>query len=167
MACSISLCVGCSFSSNNFTADIMKPGVQYPHWTAPCCTKASCTGWSCPSVASPSTVMISAPCARGAGTRQAITALPSRKIVHAPHSPSAQPSLVPIKFPSSRKSRNRVLSYPFLKEYFLPLIIVSMGLDGDACNDWRLLSEISLSQHSTLSDGIPACDSLFSIDLIS
>src|SRR5258706_6874114 len=109
--------------------------------------------------------MISAPCARGAGTRQAITALPSRKIVHAPHSPSAQPSLVPIKFPSSRKSRSRVLSCPFLKEYFLPLIIVSMGLDGDACDDWRLLSEISLLHNRTASDGIPACSSLLSIDL--
>src|SRR6185436_20514278 len=103
-----------------------------------------------------SIVMISASCARGAGTRHAITALPSRNTVHAPHSPSAQPSFVPIKFPSSRRSRRIVLSCPLLNIYFLPLMVVSIGLDGDSWGDWISLSEISLLHNNTASDGIPA-----------
>jgi len=131
MACSISLCVGLAFSSRSFAADMRKPGVQYPHWTAPCSTKAFCTGCSLLPLARPSTVMICAPCARGAGTRQAITALPSRNTVHAPHSPSAQPSFVPVNMPSSRSRRSNVLSCPLLKEYCFPLIVVSIVCSGN------------------------------------
>src|SRR5215203_1231024 len=101
--------------------------------------------------------MISAPCARGAGTRHAITALPSRKTVHAPHSPSAQPSLVPIKFPSSRNRRSKVLSCPLVKVYFFPLIVVWIADEGNWFNV-GIFPFPSFFPHNRIgSDGIPAC----------
>src|SRR5947199_10806107 len=45
----------------------------------------------------------------GAGTRHDITACPLSQTVHAPHSPSAQPSLVPVKPASSRRAFSNVL----------------------------------------------------------
>src|SRR5215207_8379511 len=146
----------------------MKPGVQYPHCTAPCLINASCTGWSfsltpnpSPSgrgEASPSIVTISAPCARGAGTRQAITALPSRNTVQAPHSPSAQPSFVPIIPTSSRRNLSSVFSCPVVIEYSLPLIIVLID-DKDLVSSSFILplSAFSFLPHNiTASIGIPA-----------
>ena len=38
------------------------------------------------------------------GTRQALTAWPSSRTVHAPHSPSPHPSLVPVRPQSSRST---------------------------------------------------------------
>ena len=58
----------------------------------------ACTGCSSPSAASPSTVtIVGAVRLAPPGTRHDITAAPSRCTVHAPHSPSAQPSLVPVQ----------------------------------------------------------------------
>src|SRR6266542_3277496 len=99
--------------------------------------------------------MISAPWARGAGTRHAITALPSRKTVHAPHSPSAQPSLVPIKFPSSRNRRNNVLLCPLLKVYFFPFIVVSIAEAGNWLDAGTFPFNLSFPHSKIGSDGIP------------
>ncbi len=90
-----------------------KPGMQKPHCTANWSTKACCSGWSSPSaVARPSIVVTAAPWARAAGTRQDRTATPSRCTVQAPHSPSAQPSLVPVRPTSSRSQSSSVTPAP-------------------------------------------------------
>ena len=111
--------------------------------------------------ANPSTVTICAPCARGAGTRQAITALPSKNTVHAPHSPSAQPSFVPISAPSSRNKRRSDFSCPLLKVYFFPLTVVSIGVAGNSEFPRSVLnSEFDpFPQSITGSRGNPACSS--------
>ena len=72
------------------------PGVQIPHCAAPISTNARCSGDEPPPRARPSTVTIRAPCAWAAGTRQRMTGSPSISTVHAPHSPSPQPSFVPV-----------------------------------------------------------------------
>ncbi len=54
-------------------------------------------------------VVTTAPCACAAGTRHDITAAPSSQTVHAPHSPSAQPSLAPVKPAFSRSASSSVL----------------------------------------------------------
>ena len=53
-------------------------------------------------VGQPSTVRISEPSTWQTGTRQLSTTMPSRMTVQAPHSPSPQPSLVPVRPRSSR-----------------------------------------------------------------
>ena len=85
-------------------------------------------GEDCPLVSKPSMVTICAWCALGAGTRHAMTASPSRKTVQAPHSPSAQPSLVPGSSASSRRSRRRDLACAGDNTYAFPLMLVSIGL---------------------------------------
>src|SRR6266853_1423815 len=74
-------------SSSSFTADMIWPGVQYPHWNASCSTNASCTGCSPPSAARPSIVVTSRPSQVTASVRHASTRLPSTRTVHAPQQP--------------------------------------------------------------------------------
>ena len=57
--------------------------------------------------ATPSIVRIFAPSACTAGTRQLFTSAPSISTAHAPHSPSPQPSLVPVRPSSSRSTSSR------------------------------------------------------------
>ena len=81
------------------------PGVQNPHWLASASTIARWRGWSRPFAASPSTVRSALPASWGTVIRQLLTASwrsppPSgmpRTTVQAPQSPSAQPSLVPVR----------------------------------------------------------------------
>jgi hypothetical protein len=60
-------------------------------------------------VPSPSTVSMTAPSASTARIMQELTLLPSMMMVHAPHSPAPQPSLVPVRPTSSRMKRSRVV----------------------------------------------------------
>src|SRR4051812_6596961 len=57
-----------------------------------CCTSCSC----CSLTAMPSIVLIEQPSSCAIGTRQLFTIWPSINTVQAPHSPSPQPSLVPV-----------------------------------------------------------------------
>ena len=85
------------------------PGVQIPHWAPPASRKAACrpSRWSS-SGASPSTVEMDAPSTWQSGTRHESTGAPSSRTVQAPHSPSPQPSFVPVSARSSRRtSRSR------------------------------------------------------------
>src|SRR5688500_5563147 len=68
-------------------------------------------------------VVISEPSARAAGTRHDITATPSRKTVQAPHSPSAHPSLLPVR-PRARNQSSRVAWEPDAGETDRPLTVV-------------------------------------------
>ena len=99
-------------------SDITKPGVQNPHCEAWHSTIACCTGCSVPSAACRlSTVNSALPSSVGSGRMHALTARQesassSRRAgcvaeatttVHAPQSPSAQPSLVPVRPRCSRR----------------------------------------------------------------
>ena len=98
---------GCSSSS--LAPAISIPGMQKPHCTAPQPMNACCSGWVPAAPPSPSMVVIRAWWACGAGTRQLITAWPSSQTVQAPHSPSAQPSLAPVRPASWRSASSSVL----------------------------------------------------------
>ena len=84
------------------------PGVQIPHWAAPCSRKASWRVSSEPRSRAasdrPSTVRTIRPSTWQIGTRQASTTWPSRSTEQAPHSPSPQPSFVPVSPRSSRRT---------------------------------------------------------------
>src|SRR5580704_5506477 len=87
------------------------PGVQIPHCAPPCSRKACCNGCRC-SLATPSIVRMSVPSACNTGTRQLFTSAPSISTEHAPHSPSPQPSFVPVSFNCSRStSSSRAIGY--------------------------------------------------------
>src|SRR5260221_417993 len=93
-----------------------------PHCAPPCARNACCTALNVPASATPSIVQIFVPSACSAGIRQLLTSAPSISIEHAPHSPSPQPSFVPVKPACSRKtSSNRAIGYAS-NDSALPLI---------------------------------------------
>src|ERR1041385_1726241 len=55
----------------------------------------------------PSIVLIEQPWTWATGTRQLLTSRPSIRTLHAPHSPSPQPSLVPVRFNCARNTSSR------------------------------------------------------------
>src|SRR4029077_18416309 len=95
-------------SSRSFTADMIWPGVQYPHWNASCSTNAACTGCSSPSAARPSIVVTSRPSHATASVRHASTRLPSTHTVHAPHVPWSHPFFDPVSPRCSRNASSRL-----------------------------------------------------------
>ena len=75
-------------SSTQPIADIIWPGVQYPHWNASKSTNAFCIGWSWPSgPVRPSIVVTRRSRAITASVRQERTRRPSTCTVQAPHCP--------------------------------------------------------------------------------
>ena len=56
--------VGFGFVSSSPFAETMKPGVQKPHWAAPCFIHAFWSGWSFSGVPIPSIVTIYVPSGR-------------------------------------------------------------------------------------------------------
>ena len=66
---------------------------------------------------------------------ETITATPSNKTVHAPHSPSAHPSLVPVNPRSSRSNRKRFLSLAPNTGSDCPLTTVWIGSPTLAVHD--------------------------------
>ena len=104
----ISSRVGLSFRSSNALADNSMPGVQNPHCTAPCSTNAFCNRDNSPFCARPSTVRMRRPSAFLAGIIHEFVGSPSTRMVHAPQSPSPQPSFVPVSPKRLRKTNNMV-----------------------------------------------------------
>src|SRR5581483_3781579 len=107
----------CRYRANS---DITNPGVQNPHCEAWWSTIARCTGWRLPSEPDRlSTVTSSWPSIVGRKRIQELiarysTRLPSalsspNTTVHAPQSPSAQPSLVPVRCSTSRRYSSTVV----------------------------------------------------------
>src|SRR5712692_5456952 len=114
----MSASVGCGFRSSRFTAAITIPGVQMPHCAPPQAMNASCTACNWSPLAMPSMVLILQPSACSAGTRQLLTMAPSSSTVQAPHSPSPQPSFVPVSFSSSRiTSSKRAMGYACTRRF--------------------------------------------------
>src|SRR6266404_3221141 len=95
---------GCGVFLSRCTAARIMPGVQMPHCAAPHSRKAFCRGCKRPSLAKPSMVTMFEPAACSAGIKQLFTSTSSIKMEHEPHSPSPQPSFVPIRFKSSRST---------------------------------------------------------------
>src|SRR6266849_846678 len=100
----ISASLGLGFRSTRFTAARIMPGVQIPHCALPQAMNASWTACNRSPSATPSMVRIVVPSACSAGMRQLFTSSPFNSIEHAPHSPSPQPSFVPVSFNSSRNT---------------------------------------------------------------
>ena len=96
---------GRSTAVSSAVAETICPGVQKPHCSASSATNAS---WSAAAVSpSPSIVVTSRPSAAATGSRQEATARPSSSTAHAPHAPSPQPCLAPVKARSSRSTASR------------------------------------------------------------
>ena len=57
IAVTIAASVGSASAANSAAADMIIPGVQYPHWNAATSRNARCNGWSLPVGASPSSVV--------------------------------------------------------------------------------------------------------------
>src|SRR5215469_306458 len=101
----ISFSLGATFDSSNDTADMIMPDVQYAHCIAPSSRRACCTGWRRSPLASPSIVVICLPETELTRVMHERCDFPSISTVHAPHWPSPQPYLLPVR---SRYSRNTV-----------------------------------------------------------
>src|SRR5574340_548945 len=104
----ISSRVGCGFCASSSRDCITMPGVQKPHCTAPASTKAFSMRWPMGSSARPSMVVMLRPSQSTANSRQEFIDEPSTMMVHAPHSPSPQPYLVPVR-PTTLRIMSSVL----------------------------------------------------------
>src|SRR5579862_7155029 len=111
-----------------------------PHWAPPYSRNASCTVVNRASLENPSIVVTFDPCAWSTGTRQLFTSVPSIITEHAPHSPSPQPSFVPVN-PSSCRSTSSNLSIGYARTVFkspftvkvmsrfaLPFVVIALRL---------------------------------------
>src|SRR5690606_34866852 len=113
--------------ASRWLACIIIPGVQKPHCTAPCATKASRSASARGSAASPSMVATWRPSQSTANIRQAFTDTPSTTIVHAPHSPSPQPYLVPVRPSTSRIIVSALMSTGTVARVLTPFRVNSMS----------------------------------------
>src|SRR5215472_6333552 len=102
----------------------MNPGVQKPHCNAACSKNFCCTGCSFSPSAMPSTVVILRPSASAPSIRHEHTMLPSQMTVQAPQSPELQPSLLPVRFSSSRSTSSKVCCGSQRNSTGSPLMIV-------------------------------------------
>src|SRR6266496_4250959 len=107
------------------------PGVQKPHCTAPWETKASRSFSPIGVDATASTVVSTRPSQSTANIRQALTETPSTKIVHAPHSPSPQPYLVPINPSPSRIIARALIVTGTAIRFGAPLIMKRISCCSD------------------------------------
>src|SRR6266849_9619465 len=119
--------VGLGFECRSATLLMIIPGVQNAHWKASASRKACCTGCRRPSFCSPSMVVIDFPTPALTGTWHERRGAPPIRTVHAPHCPSPQPYLLPVKPSSSRKTSNRGVSGGYLTGYRLSLTSISIG----------------------------------------
>src|SRR5258708_38516921 len=79
----------------------------------------------------PSIVLIFVPLTWATGTRQLLTTSPSIKTEHAPHSPSPQPSLVPVNFNCSRNTSSSRSSGYASSVLPIPLTVQVMSIFCD------------------------------------
>src|SRR5580704_1237159 len=110
-------------SSSSFTADMIWPGVQYPHWNASCSTNAACIECSSPSAARPSIVVTSRSSQVTASVRHASTRLPSSHTVHAPQVPWSHPFFEPGRPRCSRNASSRLTRGSTCSSPTLPLTL--------------------------------------------
>ena len=82
--------------------------MQIPHCNAMCSTNLRCKGCNSSPFAMPSIVSILLPWASTPSTKHEQTRTPSTVTLQAPQSPVPQPSLLPVKCNSSRKTSSNV-----------------------------------------------------------
>ena len=100
---STSAAVGLGFRAMRSSAAISIPGVQAPHWAPP--QRGTRPGAATRRGAGETLDRLDAPPVDLAGRdRQAQTCSPSSRTVHAPQSPALQPTLVPVRPRSSRRT---------------------------------------------------------------
>src|SRR5215469_18763050 len=102
---------------------MIMPEVQYPHCIAPSSRKACWTGCRWSPLASPSMVIVDLSATVLTGIWQERRAFPSTSTVHAPHCPSPQPYLLPVRSNCSRKTESRVASGSASTLKVWPLIV--------------------------------------------
>ena len=113
-------------------------GVQYPHWKACSSARACWTGCNRRPSASPSTVVTERPATSAADVWQASTGVPSTSTVHAAHSPSPQPGLVPVRPRSDRSTARRVPDGAGLSSRGSPFTMIPVtGLRYGFREAWR------------------------------
>src|SRR6202011_1163413 len=100
--------VGFGFFSRSARAATMNPGVQMPHCSAACSRNFCCNGCNPWGLAIPSMVVTFRPWTSTPRTQQEFTSLPSRMTLQAPQLPLLQPSLVPVRRSSSRRTSRRL-----------------------------------------------------------
>src|SRR5438552_679506 len=110
IAWTISGRVGFALPRSSATPDRIIPEVQYPHCIEPTSRNASCKGCSRPLLSRPSMVVICRPAAARSEVMQDRVATPSMSTVQAPHWPSPQPYLLPVRSRSSRRTLSRLRS---------------------------------------------------------
>ena len=119
--------VGDVLLSSSTFADMMKPGVQTPHWAPPCAIQAICSGCRLSAVPMPSIVVIFAPGASfSIVVWQARSGLPSTITVHEPHWPSSQQTLQPVSNICSRKTSARVAVFSATTQRSTPFTFSSV-----------------------------------------
>src|SRR5689334_23305933 len=125
--------------ASSAAACMIWPAWQYPHCGTLKARHAFCTGWL-PCGSRPSIVVTERPETSLTAVMQARVAAPSTCTVHAPHSATPQPYLVPLSPSSSRKYQ-------------------SSGIDGSPSNDcsWPLTRNLTMACPPGL---LPMCDSI-------
>src|SRR6266571_6468863 len=133
---------GFGFLLSSALADISIPEVQYAHCIASALIKASCNGVSLPSFSKPSIVVICFPAARATWVMHERVATPSISTVHAPHWPSPQPYLLPVKSRSLRKTDSRLTVESTSTVTFFPLtlrlVILTINTSSIANHEWAI-----------------------------
>src|SRR5437868_1490900 len=125
----ISASLGLACFSSRPTPEMIMPGVQYPHCSASSSRNASCSGCSRPSFSRLSIVRIGFSATLPTGVMQERVGCPAIKTVQAPHCPSPQPYLLPVRPRSSRRTLNRLRSESALTLSLDPLTFSSVILD--------------------------------------
>lgn len=142
-------------SSSSATADMIWPGVQYPHWKASCSQNARCIGCGSSPSASPSIVVTSRPSHVIASVRQASTLRPSTHTVQAPQVPWSQPFLEPVRSRCSRSASSRLTRgssattrpFPFTERFTLAASGPRVTVGASATDDSPRRSGTVFSSH--------------------
>src|SRR3954468_6700061 len=110
MAASMSASFGLGLLANSALADMIWPDWQYPHCGT---SRASHAAWiRLPAGVAPFSpiVVIFLPATADTGAIHDRVGAPSIWTVHAPHSPSPQPNLLPVRLSTSRSVHNKGIS---------------------------------------------------------
>src|SRR5262249_38849138 len=110
------------------SADMIMPGVQYPHCIAPTSRNANCRGWRFRPSARLSMVRIFLSWTVPTRVLHDRMLFPSTNTLHAPHRPSPQAYLQPVSPRSSRKTLNKLRSSSAFTARRAPLTLSSLML---------------------------------------
>src|SRR6266508_2345442 len=148
----ISADVGSGFRESRSATDIITPGVVNPSWVANASQNPSWIGERAPSCASPSTVVTCDPSAEAASTMQLLVALPSRRTVHAPHSPVSQPTFVPVSPSRSRNASIRSSPAATSTDTSVPLTVRELRTTEPLSDTSEVVCDLAVAHHEAVVD---------------